>query len=577
MANPRREPKIDHIPAEAFQGISPQAKRKLCVGAVARAPGFVMEIAKGMPAGFLFETGLSERSIIEQAFACKSIALARWALRRLAKDPASVPWRMPEHSALFQIALKSTASDRQVERLGQWARAAFEAIDLDRARQSKNARRQEASTAQRLAREAGQAFAHGRPALGALLCEQLLALGPEQAAQGAPNHSRSESHHQVEGVLFPKLVWLDDGSLNASAWREGLKWPDREMRSFDSRPRDKEQSVENFANLPLPALARLWSNSLAEDGSELARALSARVKEVGDQLWAAGSLSTPSDFQRRFEAAPDEKDSDALARRRAALASLTPSQAQLLTSDLWIHAAAEPAFKTGPAQEPLWDAFCSRFQGAVEGVDPNPFIPFGNGSCPALWSLALGGRLIEMALDRGLDPAPIDRLAARQGALGASIVSRSKKIISGPGWAPTWTELASWNNAWQKTRSIGTLNLQAIGSAPRARAAKEGTTLSPAEESSFSSQPVWVRANVSSLAMIAGLPLIAQRLVQAGCLPPSCATAIQEARASNVPIDKVGTLESHWNAFEIALALRSGKGRKAPPPEPPSAPSKLRL
>ena len=569
--NPNR--KVELIEPGVFSALSPQAKRKLCLGAAGSAPSFVVEIAKSMKADFCFSNGYGERSVVEEALAHGQAPLLRWACSKLARS-AMESVSAPYYQSLFEQALESPWSDAQVLRARGWLRSAL--LREDRSlpgppRLRERCRPAGASHPEWLAREAGMALAHGRPGLAALLCEELVALGQDGAKAARPERGLDEISRCFERLALPAIAWQADGEIDHQAWRKKLSWEDDDEERSNRRAHTRPKEL--LSSTPLAAFAHRWAMALekaAPASPEPLRslALASRLESASDALWRLGALSTPQDFKRRFLLAPDEAESDALALR---IGHLRPSDKQLMIAPLWLDACARPRKEI--AGLPLWDLFCSRFQGAVEGVDPNPFLPFGSGSCPALWSLSLGGELIELGLERGFDPKACSRVATLKSSLGRLAIATKVEPFSTREWRPEWGYHAALGEWQTLDGSVGVNACRVLSPKTKAGQTKPGLPLS--KPTGSMSERQWMRSNFATLALLAGKPDLCQRLAQAGCEVPSTQSVAKEAREMGMGPDACGKLESQWNAFELALDLRLKKQTKSSPP--PASAARMRL
>lgn len=398
----RRQIKPEIISIEAFVDLDQAAKASACAALASAAPRFALALSSTMGPGasdIFTQNTHSGRSMIGEAIFSGQSGLARIWARQLTTAPAKLPQRRRQVWNEWLEALASPATEPQLLRIFAWlspalAAAAGEAKD-DPAM---------------LASRAIEAFAQGRPWTGLRIAERLLTCAPSELAEAtAPSFGTIGSAAPSAEFAQTRSSWIaPDGSALAGEWTSDFLSCETRAIMDDSFVRLPEIPC-TLLSCSLLSLIGAWTALAASQpaSSEGAHILAGQLRNLGNELWLRGAMSSPNDYARRFKASPLSKESAQI----RYIARLSIHSQQLALSQLWLQACAKPRAPCGDGI--LWDAFVERHAHLGLPIYANPFAPILDGQTPALWSLVHGGELIELGVERGFDPRPTEMLLAK--------------------------------------------------------------------------------------------------------------------------------------------------------------------
>lgn len=559
----------EELPASLFGDVSTGAKIKLCAAALKESPRFCLELLKSLPKdaftarqynladSFRGGAGEGQDTMAARALFSGSLALSRLMFgrqRRGAGQPKSqVDIDASENARAERVMhlFGGEANDKQALKALAWIGAPSEQLSP-------------ANVARRMERDARMALACGRPSVGLALCERLLESKSEDIARAtlpALEHRR-RGHHDPHPALGQKpLEW--SGSTQ-ERWVAKIAW-DKAMPRADPEASSWERLGVNcvpadIQHDSLLGLGDLWVGLLA--GAQQERSMGHHAQDIAaagerlaalcEKLWAKGALSSPSDYAKRFTANPFDAD----APQAKALGSGSVEQRLSTAHELWRSAAMAATTPCGKGI--LWDAFVEAHQGLALDIRDNPFHAPDSGQCAAFWSLAGDGALVELGIERGFDPKPVDGLLVAEGFLGKAVMSER---LGQP-------EIAFIEPAHGVERGKIRLGLQIKGAFTRV-----GKQLGKpvAAGAPFSKDKSFLSANFSTVALLLGLEKAAAALVSAGAASPNTDQGMAEAlsqQQTRANKDKILAKQALWERAALAASVDHANRKKEGSCEP---------
>lgn len=550
----------DELPASLFANVSKEAKIKLCAAAIKESPRFCLELLKGLPsdafnarqyelAEAFRRGGESSDSLAGHALGKSSLALARLMFGKQRREfavsgsPADLDAWEKKRAKRVAHLFDGEASDSQALRALGWLGAPSEKLSP-------------AKRAKRLDQDARMAFAYARPSIGLALCERLLAHEPEDIARATlPDlEDRRRGHHDPHPQLGAQpLDWRESSKerwVASAAWDKALPKAAHGVSSWERLGVNCAPTDIKLDSLL--GLGAIWARLLAGAPSAGTPALHAqdlaaagsKLTSVCEKLWAKGALSSPSDYALRFMANPLDADAPQI----KALAGGSFEQRLSTAHGIWRSAAMNGKAPCGAGI--VWDAFVEAHQGLALDIRENPFYSPGAEQCAAFWSLAGDGSLIELGIERGFDPKPVDGLLVAKGFMGTAAV--------GEKLAPPEVGFIQ-SPSGVNTRKIGlALQIEGVFTRQAKEAGRAWAVGSP-----FSKDKSLLHANFSTVALLLGFEKAACALVSAGAGIPNTDEGLAEAltmeRASSRK-HKLLAKQALWERFALGESLARDSG-----------------
>lgn len=546
LVRSRRAARDFTVPASAFAEL-PYNSLRLLAARMVDQPHFAWALSKNTSPHAAFESSWSPTSdsLFSRAVERGHLALARVLSRRRATLRSTGPDLFPDRFRLdveFQPhALKAlSAAGPSDERL--WHARSWMQRDLGAKSEPNGIRARE------LAQEAQHALALGRPWLALRLCNVLAEMSPEALAGGTGG----------EPDLQPDISTWNLAAHDEMSFRQSWRASSANHESLSAH-QSSSRTKNLFTSYSLLALLEFGQSQLLKaqgagdlppEFSELAGALGA----MRQRLWHGGACTSPLDFSTLFKAHPFGPDDP-----RAQNLITDPHDLTQITS-LWQDAACEPKAPCGTGI--LWDVFCNTFAG-VEEVNPNPFAILPGPACAALWSLGKGGALVELGVERGFDPLPVDALLMTPGTSALAFKNPSSVLpeLTRMRLDSGWGKVMAHTGVWPALGATGSLrSARSTMSKDKAKSVAVAKLVKAARMSEAGStvkvdNETFLRSHITSLAVLCGCTSAAVALMRSGCTPPDIGLVNKELSIQGAWTDAEGRLTAYLDATVVKSVL----------------------